>query len=137
VGDTRATDRAAVGEVNLGMLMRQQHPGEVVLTGSSTYGGTVMAARAWGGAGQRMALAPAASGSHADLFHRAKGGDFLLVLRGQPALAEPFSAYRPQRAVGVVFAPEYERQSNYFRARLADQFDAVIHVDQSTAVEPL
>ena len=137
VGDARAAERAASGEVNLGMLMRQQHAGGVVLTGFSTFRGTVMAAQAWGGAGERMTLAPAASGSHADLFHRAKGGDFLLVLRGQPALAEPFSAYRAQRAVGVVFAPEYERQSNYFRARLADQFDAVVHIDQSTAVDAL
>lgn len=29
------------------------------------------------------------------------------------------------------------RQSHYFRARIADQFDAVIHIDETRAVEPL
>jgi hypothetical protein len=34
-------------------------------------------------------------------------------------------------------APETERQSHYFHTRLADQFDAMIHVDQTEALEPL
>ena len=33
--------------------------------------------------------------------------------------------------------PETERTSHYFRARLADQFDAVLHFDETRAVEPL
>jgi hypothetical protein len=33
--------------------------------------------------------------------------------------------------------PETERASHYFEARLADQFDAVIHLDETRAVEPL
>ena len=33
--------------------------------------------------------------------------------------------------------PETERQSHYFPARLGAQFDAVIHVDHTGAVEPL
>jgi len=33
--------------------------------------------------------------------------------------------------------PETERVSHYFNARLSEQFDAVIHVDQTRAVEPL
>jgi erythromycin esterase-like protein len=44
---------------------------------------------------------------------------------------------RLERAVGVVYAPETERQSHYFHARLADQFDAVIHFDRTNAVNPL
>jgi erythromycin esterase-like protein len=44
---------------------------------------------------------------------------------------------RRQRAIGVLYRPETERQSHYFRARVADQFDAVIHVDETRAVEPL
>lgn len=49
------------------------------------------------------------------------------------ALREP----RLERAIGVIYRPETERQSHYFGARLADQFDAVIHVDRTRAVEPL
>jgi hypothetical protein len=37
----------------------------------------------------------------------------------------------------VIYLPESERVSHYFNARLADQFDAVIHLDQTRAVEPL
>jgi hypothetical protein len=41
------------------------------------------------------------------------------------------------RAIGVIYRPETERQSHYFYARLAVQFDALLHFDQTRAVEPL
>jgi erythromycin esterase-like protein len=44
---------------------------------------------------------------------------------------------RLERAIGVVYLPETERMSHYFHARLADQFDAVLHFDETRAVEPL
>jgi hypothetical protein len=37
----------------------------------------------------------------------------------------------------VIYRPETERQSHYFHAQLADQFDAVIHLDETRALEPL
>jgi hypothetical protein len=40
-------------------------------------------------------------------------------------------------AIGVVYRPETERISHYFQGRLADQFDAVIHLDETHALEPL
>jgi erythromycin esterase-like protein len=42
-----------------------------------------------------------------------------------------------ERAIGVIYRPDTERMSHYFRARLPDQFDAVLHFDKSRAVEPL
>jgi len=42
-----------------------------------------------------------------------------------------------ERAIGVIYKPETERASHYFHARLAEQFDAVLHFDQTRAVEPL
>ena len=42
-----------------------------------------------------------------------------------------------ERAIGVIYVPETERLSHYFEATLADQFDAVIHIDETRAVEPL
>jgi erythromycin esterase-like protein len=44
---------------------------------------------------------------------------------------------RLERAIGVIYRPETERLSHYFEARLADQFDAVIHIDETRALEPL
>ena len=49
------------------------------------------------------------------------------------ALEDP----RLERAIGVIYRPETERESHYFPSRLADQFDAVIHLDHTHAVEPL
>jgi erythromycin esterase-like protein len=42
-----------------------------------------------------------------------------------------------ERAIGVIYLPETERVSHYFHARLSDQFDAVLHFDETRAVEPL
>ena len=44
---------------------------------------------------------------------------------------------RLQRAIGVIYRPDTERQTHYFYTRLAEQFDAVIHIDETSAVEPL
>ncbi|MER3424101.1 MAG: hypothetical protein C4293_13625, partial [Nitrospiraceae bacterium] len=44
---------------------------------------------------------------------------------------------RLERAIGVIYLPETERLSHYFYARLPEQFDAVLHFDQTQAVEPL
>ena len=63
-----------------------------------------------------------------------------------PAAADPSSApptveglreERLERAIGVIYRPETERISHYFEAILPDQFDAIIHIDQTRAVEPL
>jgi erythromycin esterase-like protein len=40
-------------------------------------------------------------------------------------------------AIGVIYRPETERLSHYFNARIADQFDAVLHFDETMAIEPL
>ena len=42
-----------------------------------------------------------------------------------------------ERAIGVIYLPETERQSHYFYANIAAQFDAVIHIDETHALKPL
>ena len=44
---------------------------------------------------------------------------------------------RLERAIGIIYRPDTERQSHYFYASLPSQFDAVIHFDHSTALRPL
>ena len=44
---------------------------------------------------------------------------------------------RLERAIGVIYRPETERLSHYFHAWLTNQFDAVLHFDDTRAVEPL
>jgi hypothetical protein len=62
---------------------------------------------------------------------------FLLTWRDNDTLAAGLREPRLERAIGVIYRPETERQSHYFRARLPDQFDAVIHFDETRAVKPL
>jgi erythromycin esterase-like protein len=134
VGDARATEMGAQGQLTVGQLMRER--GGAFLLGFTTYEGEVTAATFWGGPGLETALRPALPESFANLFHQTGIESFLLVLRGSPA-APALREQRLERAVGVIYAPRTERQSHYFSARLADQFDAVIHVDRTTAVEQL
>lgn len=63
-------------------------------------------------------------------------GVFLIVLRDD-ALARALEGPRLERAIGVVYLPESERRSHYFNADLVRQFDAVIHLDETRALEPL
>jgi erythromycin esterase-like protein len=58
-------------------------------------------------------------------------------LRDDVALRPLVAAQRLQRAIGVIYRPETERQSHYFFTHLAKQFDALIHIDETSALEPL
>ena len=75
--------------------------------------------------------------SYEQLFHQVGAPNFLLPLRGSKRLASEFARERLERAIGVIYRPDTERWSHYFHARLAAQFDAVIHFDETRAVEPL
>jgi erythromycin esterase-like protein len=61
----------------------------------------------------------------------------MLPLRFDADLAAALVHPRLERAIGVIYRPETERQSHYFHARLAEQFDFVLHFDETRAVEPL
>jgi erythromycin esterase-like protein len=136
LGDARATELSQDGELNLGQLLRERHPGETFSLGFSTYDGTVTAARAWGGDAERRTLRAALPGSHEAVLHSVGLPRFLLSLR-EPAVAKVLAEPRLQRAVGVVYRPERERASHYYAVTLPDQFDAMIHLDRTTALEPL
>ena len=44
---------------------------------------------------------------------------------------------RLERAIGVIYRPQTERASHYFPARLDQQFDVVVHLDRTSALQPL
>lgn len=133
-GDARMTERAQVGEHNVGQLIRQRYGNDSVLVGFTTYTGYVRAAREWGGYDERRKVRPALEGSYSALFHKTRIPNFLLILRGGGKVSEVLSSDRLERAIGVIYLPETERTSHYFHAKLSKQFDAVIHFDATTAV---
>jgi erythromycin esterase-like protein len=135
LGDARATEMSRSGELNVGQLVRERHGRNAVLVGFSTYAGTVTAASDWGAPAERKVVRPGLAGSYESLFHEMGGPNFMLDLGagGDATLQRP----KLQRAIGVIYRPETERQSHYFHASLQRQFDALLHYDLTRAVEPL
>ncbi|MFD8496072.1 erythromycin esterase family protein [Amycolatopsis sp. NPDC059657] len=137
LGDARAGEPGVRGELNLGQLVRERHPGECRSIGFTTYTGTVTAAADWNKPAERRHVQPALPGSVEELFHRTGGAEFMLRFDTEPEAAAVLRSAWLERAIGVVYRPLTERQSHYFRTRPSDQFDAVIHLDETRAVEPL
>jgi len=136
LGNAQATDRVRFGEWNLGQLVRERYS-DAVLVGFTTYIGTVTAASDWGGMHETKRVRPALPGSYEAILHDAGIPRFLVIFAGDERLSAEFRSERLERAIGVIYRPETERVSHYFYARLADQFDAILHFDESRAVEPL
>jgi erythromycin esterase-like protein/predicted phosphoribosyltransferase len=137
LGDARATEMGQRGELNVGQLTREKYGGEAVLIGFTTHHGTVTAASDWGKSAERKRVRPALAGSYEALFHAVRHDRFLLILNDSDLMVQQLAAPRLERAIGVIYRPETERQSHYFGARLVEQFDAVLHFDKTRAVKPL
>lgn len=137
LGDARATEMGAGGELSLGQLVRERYGKEAVLVGFSTHTGTVTAASDWEAAAERKHVRPALAGSYEALFHELGGHNFMLNLRDDQTLARALDRPRLERAIGVIYHPESERLSHYFHTQLPKQFDAILHYDTTRAVEPL
>ena len=137
LGDARATEMGEGGELNLGQLVRERHGAAAALVGFSTHHGTVTAASDWDEPAETKQIRPGLDGSYEALFHDVGHPRFRLVLRGNDELARALAAPRLQRAIGVIYRPETERHSHYFQTRLPRQFDAMIHLDATLALEPL
>jgi erythromycin esterase-like protein len=137
IGDARATSMSDAGEWNVGQLTRERYGSSAILVGFSTYTGTVTAASDWDGPAERKRVRPGLPGSFEALFHALAAPDLLLPMRGRQRIARALRQRRLERAIGVIYLPETERLSHYFEARLPEQFDAVIHFDETRAVEPL
>ena len=136
LGDARATQMGERGELNLGQLVREHFGKEAVSIGFTTYEGTVTAASDWDGPAERKNVRPGHADSYEALFHEADVPNFFLNLRDTD-VAVALRSERLERAIGVIYRPETELVSHYFRARLPDQFDAILHYDHTRAVEPL
>jgi erythromycin esterase-like protein len=137
LGDARATYMADYGELNVGQLVRQRYGREAILVGFTTYKGTVTAASNWDGPAERRRVRPALAGSYEALLHETLAGDFFLPLRVNKSLSQALLGPQLERAIGVIYLPQTERQSHYFDAQLSEQFDGVIHLDETRALEPL
>jgi erythromycin esterase-like protein len=137
IGDARATEVGGLGEWNVGELARKAYGDDTRLIGFSTYDGWVTAASEWDGPAERKRVRPALPGSYEQILHETGIARFFLPLRGAGPARDALSERRLERAIGVLYLPRSERQSHYFSAELPRQFDGVIHIDHTSAVQPL
>lgn len=133
VGNAAATQMGDRGELNIGQLAKEKYRNKAFNLGFTTYNGTVSAASDWHGPVERKKVRDALPGSYEDLFHSVGITEFLLSLEDKNIVPKKLL----ERAIGVIYAPHTERSSHYFYTSLVHQFDAVIHYDQTTALEPL
>ena len=136
IGDASATELGREGELNLGQLARERLGiNRVALVGFTTHTGTVTAASSWGGTASAKTVAPSLPDSFERLFHDSGVGNFVLDANALEMVFDDIE--RLQRAIGVVYLPASERVSHYFSSRIARQFDMVVHLDQTSALQPL
>jgi erythromycin esterase-like protein len=126
------------GEVNVGQLCRQRWGmGDVYNVGFSTHTGTVAAASEWGQPVDIKPVNPSLPGSYERIFHDTGLPRLMVIFDESPQLRLALEESRIERAIGVIYLPRTERVSHYFQASLPNQFDAMIHIDDTIAVEPL
>ncbi|HEY8381548.1 MAG TPA: erythromycin esterase family protein [Microvirga sp.] len=138
VGNAAATELGRTGQYNIGQLCRQHFGDSARLIGFGTDRGTVMAASRWGAEPEVMPVRPSLQASYGALFRAASPDRFLLDLRRgvHEPLRAGLSRERLERAIGVMYLPETERVSHYFRSILPDEFDAFIWLEETRAVTP-
>ncbi|GEN27797.1 protein-L-isoaspartate O-methyltransferase [Halovibrio variabilis] len=139
IGDASATDMSARGQHNVGQLCREAYGDDAYLIGFGTHSGTVAAASNWDEPMEVKQVRPSLRDSWERLFHDAGMPACTLPLR-HPASRELDKRMHEsylERAIGVIYRPETERASHYFKACLAEQFDEYVWIDQTRAVTPL
>jgi len=139
IGNAAATSMGWEGEFNIGELCRAAYGKELVAIGFGTDSGVVAAASDWDSPMELKKVLPARSDSYEHLFHRTGRArsltDWRRIDRGP--LREWLSEPRLERAIGVVYRPDTELLSHYFRAVLSEQFDAYVWFDTTNAISPL
>lgn len=139
LGNAAATQFGNHGQLNVGQLCRQAFGKDVYAIGQGTDHGTVAAATDWEGPMEIKHVRPALPDSYERLMHLAEMDAFFLPLtkcRNQQ-LTSALAGRRLERAIGVIYRPDTERQSHYFDASLPNQFDEWIWFDETSAVHPL
>jgi erythromycin esterase-like protein len=140
IGDARATAMGRErGELNLGQLAREHYGERARLIGFGTHTGSVFAADDWDEDGRPMRVQPSRPDSYERQCHETGLARFLIDLRPgrNEVLRQDVREPALERYIGVVYRPATELQSHYARSILADQYDAFVWFDETSAVRPL
>ncbi|HEU5120926.1 MAG TPA: erythromycin esterase family protein, partial [Candidatus Nitrosocosmicus sp.] len=156
IGDARFTDMSPSGMINIGQLVREKKGIQnTVLVGFSTFEGTVIAAREWGARMEIMNVPKAVEDSWDHFLHNLDKesnnekrdktivferhfyiNNLLQKVKDNVIYDENYET-RGQRAIGVVYNPQYERYGNYVPTILPLRYDALLFIDVTNALYPL
>ncbi|SFN29783.1 Erythromycin esterase homolog [Nitrosospira briensis] len=137
LGNAAATEMGQRGEINIGQLVTEKYADKALRIGFSTSRGKVTAATDWDGPAETKTVRDPLPGSYEEIFSQLEKKRFFFYLRGVGEAVDMLGERRLQRAIGVIYRPETERISHYFYATLPRQFDFMIHIDKTEAVQPL
>ena len=159
IGDARATDMSKDNMLNLGQLVRERKSSKnnTVLVGFGTYKGSVIAAKRWGEKMEEMTVPPAISESWDNILHHIKNESIAnsytntnnnkLIIFSHDDINKIINEnsnnkinngkWRGQRAIGVVYNPQYEKYGNYVSTNLSLRYDAFLFIDETHALNPL
>ena len=139
IGNAAATGMGWEGEFNIGELCRTAYGHDAVAIGFGTDRGTVAAADDWDEPMRVMNVLPAREDSWERLFRQTGLGRSLTDCRSsdRQELRNALSLLKLERAIGVVYRPQSEYLSHYFKAVLGEQFDAFVWFEETSAVTPL
>ena len=138
IGDARATDMSDQGRINIGQVSRETLGDEAVLAvGFSTQSGDVIAGNQWRSPHRSVPLPEPPKGTVDEKLSRHDDSAYFVIFDDGDAELD-FWAQRPgQRAVGVVYHPAHEEHGNYVPTNPAQRYDALIYLDETTALDPL
>jgi erythromycin esterase-like protein len=150
IGDARATDMSKDNMINLGQLVRERKSNNnTVLVGFGTYKGSVIAAKRWGDKMEEMEVPPAIDGSWDSILHNLQSesvavsntNNKLIILSNDSTNIYDSktnnNTWRGQRAIGVVYNPQYESYGNYVPTNISLRYDAFLFIDETHALNPL
>ncbi len=138
VGDARATDMADRGRINIGQLSREALGHDAVFSlGFSTRTGDVIAGTQWGSPLRRAELPLPPEQSVEEMFSRHDALQFFVLFEEGDEEFEFFDHRPGHRAVGVVYHPDREHLGNYVPTNPAARYDALIYLDETSALTPL
>ncbi|HKO40044.1 MAG TPA: erythromycin esterase family protein [Nitrososphaeraceae archaeon] len=152
IGDARATDMSKDNMINLGQLVRERkNKNNTVLIGFGTYKGSVIAAKQWGEKMEQMEVPPAIDESWDNILHNLQRESIaasatnnkLIILSYESDNNNIFdnktnnNTWRGQRAIGVVYNPQYEKYGNYVPTDIHSRYDAFLFIDETHALHPM
>lgn len=132
VADARGADTSRHNILNMGQLLKEKFNEDVFIVGAGLYAGEVLAAQVLGAPVSKMEVPPPLENSWEDLLHRMEPKDKIVIFDQNPMWEEA----RFQRDIGLMYMQGRD-YLNYVPVKLSKSYDALIFVDQSTALRPL